>query len=60
MNERYEAFLKDYLEICNKHHGYIGACGCCDSPWMIVWEEHDKLDDWEESIKEHEEHLRKS
>jgi len=27
-------FLKEYFELCKKYDLYIGACGCCNSPWV--------------------------
>ncbi len=32
--KRVEAFLKEYDKLCEKYGVSIGACGCCDSPWV--------------------------
>ena len=29
-------FLKEYKELIEKYQMYIGACGCCGSPWLVV------------------------
>ena len=28
------AFLMEYRELCERYGLMIGACGCCDSPWV--------------------------
>jgi hypothetical protein len=28
-------FLEEYSELCQKHHFFIGSCGCCDSPFLV-------------------------
>lgn len=32
--EKIISFLKEYEEICKKYDLSIGACGCCDSPYL--------------------------
>ncbi len=32
---RIKLFIEEYDSLCRKHGFYIGACGCCDSPWVI-------------------------
>jgi len=34
--EQREAFLSDYKKLIEKHGIYVGACGCCDSPWIVT------------------------
>ena len=59
MNEKEEAFLVEYLELCTKHKTTVGACGCCNSPWIIGPDGSETEESWNKEIKEHEEHLRK-
>jgi hypothetical protein len=32
--ERLTAFLADYEALCRKHGLCVGACGCCNGPWV--------------------------
>lgn len=27
-------FLQEYYQLITKYRLFIGACGCCDSPWI--------------------------
>ncbi len=27
-------FVAEYRALCEKHRMSLGACGCCDSPWV--------------------------
>ena len=42
-------FLDEYEALCKKYGVYIGACGCCNSPWLIKG--------YEQEIEEHITHL---
>ncbi len=33
--ERIFDFLGEYEELVKKYGLYIGACGCCGSPWLV-------------------------
>lgn len=33
--ERIFDFLGEYKELVKKYGLYIGACGCCGSPWLV-------------------------
>ena len=33
-DEKLRAFLTDLSELSQKHHLYIGGCGCCGSPFV--------------------------
>jgi len=50
-NRIFEEFLKEYEALCKKYGLFVSACGCCDSPWVVVA-------DSEKEIDEHIEHLR--
>ena len=28
-------FLEEYRKLCEKYNLSIGACGCCNSPWVV-------------------------
>ena len=47
-------FLEEYMELCHKHSCYVGACGCCESPWIV---ERLDFDDLMGRLEEHEKHL---
>jgi len=49
-DERYRNFLREYEKLCKKYGVFIDACGCCNSPWMVLAK--DELD-----IDLHIEHL---
>ena len=34
MINKYEEFCKEYKEIVEKYGLYVGACGCCNSPYI--------------------------
>lgn len=53
--ERAKRFLEEYEAVCRKYGVYVGACGCCDSPWLVDVEDEEWKDD---PTKEHLEHLR--
>jgi hypothetical protein len=31
-----DEFLNDYKQLLIKHNVDIGACGCCESPWVTA------------------------
>ena len=33
--EQIEAFLADYKTLVARHGMWVGACGCCNSPWLV-------------------------
>ncbi len=37
--ESKQLFMKDYERIVRKHGVYVGACGCCNSPWLVSRDE---------------------
>ena len=47
--EKVLSFLKEYKEFCQKYGLYVGACGCCNSPWIVEGNR--------EEIVDHLEHL---
>ncbi|RLG42596.1 MAG: hypothetical protein DRO05_00535 [Thermoproteota archaeon] len=49
--KRMKKFFNEYKKICQKYGVYVGACGCCDSPWLVE-------SDNEEEIKYHLIHLK--
>ncbi len=32
--QRFEQFLVEYEALCRKYDLQVGACGCCESPWL--------------------------
>ena len=49
--EDVEAFIREYEALCRKYNMYVGACGCCNSPWIVrAWDQ--------KEIEDHIEHLR--
>lgn len=44
-------FLKEYEELCKKHNLCIGACGCCNSPFVQDAKEEKELTDNVEHLK---------
>ena len=39
--EAIKAFYEEYAKLCYRHNMYIGACGCCHSPWITSGKEED-------------------
>ncbi len=35
METRRQAFLTELRDLTLKHNVIIGACGCCNSPWLV-------------------------
>ncbi len=50
-HERIADFLLEYKDLCEKYKIQIGACGCCESPWLWVVKNPD------ETLYEHIKHL---
>ena len=49
--EQTQEFFEEYEALCRKHGLHIGACGCCDSPWLV------KVD--EQTLPQYIEHLKR-
>jgi len=47
--KKFLAFLDKYEELCKEYGVYVGACGCCNSPWLVKG--------YEKEIEEHITHL---
>lgn len=45
--EKVIEFLKEYKRICEKFGIVIGACGCCNSPWLTVPYDEDNDIPWQ-------------
>lgn len=30
-----EEFMQELIALCKKYQIAIGACGCCESPWLV-------------------------
>ena len=43
-SERYMNFLREYEKLCRKYGVYVGACGCCDSPWIVLAKDETDID----------------
>jgi len=37
--ERLKKFLEEYTKICKKYGYCINACGCCNSPWIVSFDD---------------------
>jgi hypothetical protein len=31
-------FIEEYKQLCIKYNMVIDSCGCCNSPWVIIFE----------------------
>lgn len=42
--DKLEAFIKELSELTIKHRVEIGACGCCDSPYLLGLDNEQQFD----------------
>lgn len=47
-------FLEEHARLCRKYGMFIGACGCCDSLWIV-----EEGMPFQDTVEEHIEHLRR-
>ena len=42
--DKAKEFLKEYEKLCQKYEMGLQGCGCCGSPYLIVYHEEDRTD----------------